>query len=80
VALLFAGAARTSLLDGAALTLTSSDAAEATCILGAQWSVPLHVRGWAHFSEGPSDVRRAFVTAGLANRLRPLEPGETTAF
>jgi L-ascorbate metabolism protein UlaG (beta-lactamase superfamily) len=80
VALLFAGAARTSLFDGAALTLTSSDAAEAARILEARWAVPLHVRGWAHFSEGPSDVRRAFAAAHLADRLRTMEPGETTTF
>lgn len=52
VAMLFAGAARTSLFDGAALTLTSSDAVAAAQLLGARWTVPLHVRGWAHFSEG----------------------------
>jgi L-ascorbate metabolism protein UlaG (beta-lactamase superfamily) len=78
VALLFAGAARTSLFDGAALTLTGGDAAEAARVLGTRWVVPLHVQGWAHFSEGPSDVRRAFVDAGLADRLRILEPGGTT--
>jgi len=54
VALLFAGAARTSLFDGAPLTLTSADAAAAAQLLGARWIVPLHVRGWAHFSEGPA--------------------------
>jgi L-ascorbate metabolism protein UlaG (beta-lactamase superfamily) len=80
LALLFAGAARTSLFDGAPLTLTGGDAAEAARVLGARWVVPLHLRGWAHFSEGPSEVRRAFADAGLANRLRILEPGETTRF
>ncbi len=80
LALLFAGAARTSLFDGAPLTLTSGDAAEAARVLAARWVVPLHVRGWAHFSEGPNDVRRAFADAGLADRLRMLEPGETTTF
>ncbi|HJQ46429.1 MAG TPA: MBL fold metallo-hydrolase [Amycolatopsis sp.] len=76
VALLFAGAARTSLLDGAPLTLTSEDAAEATRILGAKMVIPLHTRGWAHFSEGPDAVRKAFANAGLSDRLRMLEPGE----
>lgn len=60
VALLFAGAARTSLQDGAPLTLTSADAAAAAQILDARWIVPLHVRGWTHFSEGPGDVQAAF--------------------
>jgi L-ascorbate metabolism protein UlaG (beta-lactamase superfamily) len=80
LALLFVGAARTSLFDGAPLTLTSSDAAEATRILAARWVVPLHTRGWAHFSESPKDVWQAFVEADLSDRLRMLEPGETTRF
>ena len=78
--LLFAGAARTSLFGGAALTLTGCDAAEAARIMAMRWVVPLHMRGWAHFSEGPKDVRRAFVQADLAHRLWMLEPGETTTF
>ncbi|MCU1687490.1 MAG: Zn-dependent hydrolase of the beta-lactamase fold-like protein [Amycolatopsis sp.] len=77
VALLFAGAARTSLFDGAPLTLTSADAAEATRILGVRQTVALHTRGWAHFSEGPDVVRKAFADAGLIDRLRLLNPGET---
>lgn len=77
VALLFAGAARTSLFDGAPLTLTSADAAEATRLLAARWVVPLHVQGWAHFSEGPDDIQVAFETAGVADRLRSLTPGES---
>ena len=80
IALLFAGAARTSLFDGAPLTLTSRDAATAARLLGARWVVPLHVRGWAHFTEGPEDVRLAFERAGLAAHLRLMEPGERTAF
>jgi L-ascorbate metabolism protein UlaG (beta-lactamase superfamily) len=79
VALLFAGAARTSLFGGAALTLTGADAAEAARILGVRQVVPLHTRGWAHFSEGPDVLRRAFADAGLTDRLRMLEPGETAA-
>ena len=79
IALLFAGAARTSLFDGAPLTLTSRDAATAARLLGARWVVPLHVRGWAHFTEGPEDVRLAFERAGLAARLRLMEPGERAA-
>ncbi|NKQ56438.1 MBL fold metallo-hydrolase [Amycolatopsis sp. K13G38] len=77
VALLFAGAARTSLFAGAPLTLTSEDAAEATRILNAKIVIPLHTRGWAHFSEGPDAVRKAFANAGLSERLRMLEPGES---
>lgn len=80
VALLFAGAARTSLFDRAPLTLTSVAAAAAAQLLGARWVVPLHTRGWAHFSEGPDDVRTAFADAGLGGRLRTLDPGEKASF
>jgi L-ascorbate metabolism protein UlaG (beta-lactamase superfamily) len=80
LALLFAGAARTSLFDGAPLTLTAEAAAEAARVLATRWVVPLHVRSWAHFSEGPYDVRQAFADAGLIDRLRMLEPGETITF
>jgi L-ascorbate metabolism protein UlaG (beta-lactamase superfamily) len=75
IALLFAGAARTSLFDGAPLTLTADDAATAAKVLGARVVVPLHVRGWAHFSEGPADFKAAFEPAGLVDRLRGTELG-----
>ena len=75
IALLFAGAARTPLVDGP-LTLTSDEAAEAARILAARAVVPLHTEGWAHFSEGPETVVASFARAGLADRLRPLRPGE----
>jgi L-ascorbate metabolism protein UlaG (beta-lactamase superfamily) len=77
VALLFAGAARTSLFDGAPLTLTSEAAVDAARILNAKCVIPLHTRGWAHFSEGPDSLRKAFANAGLSDRLRMLEPGES---
>ncbi|WP_312860866.1 MBL fold metallo-hydrolase [Amycolatopsis endophytica] len=78
LAVLFAGAARTSLFDGAPLTLTSEDAAEAATILRARAIVPVHTRGWGHFSEGPDEVRKAFAGAGLSDRLHMLDPGEST--
>jgi L-ascorbate metabolism protein UlaG (beta-lactamase superfamily) len=79
VAVLFAGAARTALLDGAYLTLTSAQAAEAAALLGAQHVVPLHFEGWAHFTQGRDTLRNAFATAGLADRLRLLDLGEYRA-
>jgi len=76
IAVLFAGAARTALFDGAPLTLTSENAVEAAMILDAAKIAPLHFRGWGHFSEGPDTLRTAFESAGLADRLTLLEPGE----
>ncbi|MFC0554560.1 MBL fold metallo-hydrolase [Planotetraspora thailandica] len=78
VAILFAGAARTALVDGF-LTLTSADAVEAAEILQAGRVVPLHYDSWAHFTEGGDDLREAFTRAGLAGRLILLAPGESTS-
>jgi L-ascorbate metabolism protein UlaG (beta-lactamase superfamily) len=76
VALLFAGAARTALVEGAFLTLTSELAAEAVAILGSPETVPLHFEGWAHYTEDRDTLRPAFERAGLSNRLRLLKRGE----
>ncbi|MFE4832153.1 MBL fold metallo-hydrolase [Streptomyces sp. NPDC056672] len=74
LAVLFAGAARTPLLDGY-LTLTSDQAAEAARILGARTVIPVHTEGWEHFTEGPDTVRDAFTRQGLQDRLTLLAPG-----
>jgi L-ascorbate metabolism protein UlaG (beta-lactamase superfamily) len=76
VAVLFAGAARTALADGAPLTLTSAWATEAARMLAARRVVPVHFEGWAHFSEGRATLAPAFAAAGLADRLVLLERGE----
>jgi L-ascorbate metabolism protein UlaG (beta-lactamase superfamily) len=76
VAVLFAGAARTVLVDGY-LTLTSELAAEAAEVLRAGRVVPVHFEGWAHFTEGRDTLFPAFERAGLADRLHLLKPGET---
>ena len=78
VAVLFAGAARTALFDGAPLTLTGELAAEAVRRLGAAQVVVVHVDSWAHFSEGRDAVRRAMEAAGLADRLVDVPPGVRT--
>lgn len=78
VAVLFAGAARTALFDGAPLTLTGEGAAEAVRRLGAARVVVVHVDSWAHFSEGRDDVRAALDAAGLADRLVDAPPGVRT--
>jgi L-ascorbate metabolism protein UlaG (beta-lactamase superfamily) len=76
VAVLFAGGARTALLGDAYLTLPSEAAAEAARVLGARHVVPLHFEHWAHFTEGRDSLVETFEEAGLAGRLRLLEPGE----
>ena len=78
VAVLFAGAARTTLLDGANLTLTSTDAVEAARLLAAAVVVPVHTEGWAHFTEGPDQFAAAFAEAGLSDRVKLLDHGVAT--
>jgi L-ascorbate metabolism protein UlaG (beta-lactamase superfamily) len=73
-AVLFAGASRLPVFDGAPLTLTSADAAEATRILGVRRVVVAHVDSWEQISEGPDQIVAAFTAAGLADRLAPVSP------
>jgi L-ascorbate metabolism protein UlaG (beta-lactamase superfamily) len=75
VAVLFAGAARTPLVDGY-LTLTSEQAVQAAQILGRPRVLPVHTDGWAHFTEDGRTLRAAFAEAGLADLLLPNRPGE----
>ena len=75
VAVLFAGGARTAVVDGY-LTLTSSDAAVAARLLGAAHVLPLHFEHWGHFTHGADTLREAFAAAGLADRLHLPTPGE----
>ncbi|MBB1152317.1 MULTISPECIES: MBL fold metallo-hydrolase [Amycolatopsis] len=80
IAVLFAGGARTPLVGDAYLTLPSEGAAEAARILNARQVVPLHFEHWAHFTQGPDTLRPAFTSAGLADRLHLLKPGEQVSF
>ncbi|MFT3916704.1 MAG: MBL fold metallo-hydrolase [Anaeromyxobacteraceae bacterium] len=76
VAVLFAGAARSPrLLGDALLTLDAARAVEAARALPGAVIVPVHFRGWGHFTDGPGALRVAFDAAGLGARLVLLEPG-----
>jgi L-ascorbate metabolism protein UlaG (beta-lactamase superfamily) len=77
VAVLFAGAARTALFDGALLTLSSAQAAQAARILGVAHVVPLPFEGWGHFTQGRDTLQAAFAHAGLAQRLHLLDVATT---
>jgi L-ascorbate metabolism protein UlaG (beta-lactamase superfamily) len=80
-AVLFAGGAEVPEAwgEGAYLTLTPETAVEAARTLEGAAIVPVHQEGWAHFSFGPEDLRRAFVEADEGDRLRSVEPGEQVA-
>ena len=75
-AVLHAGAARVrSKFDDRALSLDSIRAAAAAAILGPVAVIPAHYDGWAHFSEGRSELVRAFDDAGLSAQLRAVDHG-----
>lgn len=74
-AVLFTGAARVGLFDNAPLTLTASMAAEVAKKFAKAKIFPVHSEGWKHFSEDREELRLAFDSAGIANRLTLVEPG-----
>jgi L-ascorbate metabolism protein UlaG (beta-lactamase superfamily) len=76
VAVLFAGGARTPLLD-AYLTLTNDQAARAAAILRPARIVPAHTEGWQHFSQDRSALPAAFERHGVTDQLVLLDPGDT---
>jgi hypothetical protein len=75
VAVLFAGAARTPLIDGD-LTLGAAAAADAARILGEPEVVVVHCDSWAHFSDPCPNVAPAFAAAGLDAILHRPAHGE----
>ncbi|TYB64827.1 MBL fold metallo-hydrolase [Nonomuraea sp. PA05] len=76
VAVLHAGAARVpAKFGGRPLSLDSRRAAAAAAVLDAELVIPAHYDGWAHFSEGLTDLETAFDEAGLSARLRTATHG-----
>lgn len=77
VAVLFAGRARSPLMD-AYLTFSADQAAQAAEILGAPVVIPMHVEGWKHLTQAAREVPQAFGRRGLGDRLLELTPGVPT--
>jgi L-ascorbate metabolism protein UlaG (beta-lactamase superfamily) len=77
-AILFAGGAqvRERWGDGVLLTLDGARAAEAAALLAPATIIPIHQEGWGHYTSSPEDLERAFVDAGVADRLLVVKPGE----
>jgi len=71
----FAGAARVPEVGPAHLTFTAAEVVDVARAFPQAVIVPVHVEGWAHFSESRLDIDRAFAAAGLRERLRLPEPG-----
>lgn len=78
IAVLFAGAAKVSVVGPWHLTFTADETVEAARAFADAAIVPLHVEGWAHFTESRADIDCAFAHAGLTHRLRWLDPGVPT--
>ncbi|WP_221936944.1 MBL fold metallo-hydrolase [Mycolicibacterium sp. 018/SC-01/001] len=75
VAVLFAGRARSPLMD-AYLTLSAEQTAEAAEILGSPVVIPMHVDSWGHLTEAKEQIPEVFALPGIRDRLRVLSPGE----
>lgn len=78
VAVLFGGAARVREVGPAHLTMTADEMVTAARAFPRAVIVPLHYAGWAHFSEGRTEIQGAFDAAGLSKRLIWLPPGRAT--
>lgn len=76
VAVLFAGRARSPLMD-AYLTFSADQAAQAAEILGSPVVIPMHVDGWKHLTQDAGLIPRAFARREIGDRLLVLPPGET---
>jgi L-ascorbate metabolism protein UlaG (beta-lactamase superfamily) len=72
----FMGAARVAAVGPQHLTLTAEEGVELARCFPQATIIPLHFEGWAHFSEGRSEIHRAFTRAGLEPRLRWPVAGE----
>ena len=79
VAFLFMGAARVLEVGPAHLTMTGEEGVLAAGAMSHAAIVPLHYEGWAHFSEGRSQIEQAFAAAGLSERLQWLPAGSAVS-
>jgi hypothetical protein len=74
------GAAKVAAAGPSHLTFTAREGVEAARVFDHATIVPLHFEGWEHFSESRSDIQKAFVEAGLGERLFWLPPGQAAAY
>ncbi len=60
-------------------TFDGAGAARAAKAVGARTVIPVHYDGWTHFREDRAGSETAFARAGLADRVRWLDPGVGTS-
>lgn len=80
IALLHFGAAQVERLGPVHITLTASEGARISALLGEALIIPIHYEGWAHLKEGREDIERAFSETGRESHLRFLPPGQPVSF
>lgn len=77
-AVLFMGAARIREVGPHHVTMTAEEGVQGARMFAKATIVPVHVDGWAHFTESRETITRTFAAAGLDGRLCWLEPGVPT--
>lgn len=78
LAVLFGGGASVPFLfDGALVTMTNDQLAQAAVLLPGAVVVPVHAEGWSHYTQHREHLHDTFRKVGLDVRLRVLDPGET---
>lgn len=75
-ALLHFGAAQFDVFGPYHLSLTATEGARFSKALGEVTIIPLHYEGWAHFTEGRTQIEQAFAQAGLERHLHFLPFGQ----
>jgi L-ascorbate metabolism protein UlaG (beta-lactamase superfamily) len=78
-AILHLGAARVREVGPFHLTMTAAEAVTAASAFPSAAIIPLHYEGWAHFSEGRSEIAAAFAAARIEGRVRWLESGRAVS-
>jgi L-ascorbate metabolism protein UlaG (beta-lactamase superfamily) len=73
----FGAAADPEVLGLAHLTFIASEGALFAKALGEAMVIPIHYEGWAHLSEGRTEIEEAFAEAELKQRLRFLPFGQS---
>ncbi len=59
-------------------TMDVKDGVQAARVLNPRTIIPIHYEGWKHFREGRPAIEKGLAEAGLGDRLRWLNLGEST--
>ncbi|KAI2627673.1 Metallo-hydrolase/oxidoreductase [Hypoxylon sp. NC1633] len=60
------------------ITMDGTQAAQLFREIGADLLIPMHFESWDHFSQNKEPLAASFVGAGIADKVKWLEPGEQT--